>query len=141
MKITLQLVASTVGGILFMGVLLFWPAGTFDYWQAWVFIAVFIVGTIVPTVFLAVRYPDALQRRMTSGPWAETRLAQKFITVGILLMVVAAGSVSSGARRADLDHQFWNPLRICRNQRAAPAGACRRRNDEGGRRTVRRHRL
>ena len=44
-----------------MGVLLFWPARTFDYWQAWVFIAVFIVGTMVPSVYLAVKYPDALQ--------------------------------------------------------------------------------
>ncbi|MBO0865300.1 MAG: isoprenylcysteine carboxylmethyltransferase family protein [Mycobacterium sp.] len=105
MKITLQLVASTIGGILFMGVLLFWPAGTFDYWQAWVFIAVFIVGTMVPTVYLAVRYPDALQRRMTSGPWAETRLAQKLITVGIVLMVVAVGAVSA------LDHRFdWSTV-------------------------------
>lgn len=92
MRVALQLLASTIGGIVFMGVLLFLPAGTFDYWQAWVFIAVFIVGTTVPTVYLAAKYPDALQRRMTSGPWNETRWAQKLITVGLLLSVVAAGS-------------------------------------------------
>nr|WP_148685027.1 isoprenylcysteine carboxylmethyltransferase family protein [Mycolicibacterium tusciae] len=86
-----------------MGVLLFVPAGTFDYWQAWVFIAVFIVGTMVPTVYLAVKYPDALQRRMTSGPWAETRTVQRLITVGIVLSVVAVGVVSA------LDHRFgWS---------------------------------
>ena len=105
MKITLRLLASAVGGILFMGVLLFWPAGTFDYWQAWVFIAVFIAGTMVPTVYLAVKYPDALQRRMTSGPWAETRVAQKLITVAIVLVVVAVGVVSA------LDHRFdWSTV-------------------------------
>jgi protein-S-isoprenylcysteine O-methyltransferase Ste14 len=104
-KVVLQLVASTVGGILFMGVLLFWPAGTFDYWQAWVFIAVFIVGTMVPAVYLAVKYPDALQRRMTSGPWAETRLTQKLITVGIILAVVAVGVVCA------LDYRFgWSTV-------------------------------
>jgi protein-S-isoprenylcysteine O-methyltransferase Ste14 len=105
MKIVLQLLASTVGGILFMGVLLFWPAGTFDYWQAWVFIAVFIVFTMVPTVYLAVKYPDALQRRMTSGPWNESRVAQKLITVGIVLTVVAVGVVSA------LDFRFgWSAV-------------------------------
>jgi protein-S-isoprenylcysteine O-methyltransferase Ste14 len=104
-KVTVQLLASTIGGILFMGVLLFWPAGTFDYWQAWFFIAVFIVGTMAPTVYLAVKYPDALQRRMTSGPWAETRLAQKLITVGIILTVVAAGVISA------LDYRFgWSTI-------------------------------
>ena len=103
MKVTVQLLASTLGGILFMGVLLFVPAGTFDYWQAWVFIAVFIVGTMVPTVYLAVKYPDALQRRMTSGPWAETRLAQRLITVGLFLTVIAVGVISA------LDYRFgWS---------------------------------
>ena len=105
MKIALQLLASTIGGIVFMGVLLFWPAGTFDYWQAWVFIAVFIVGTMAPTVYLAIKYPDALRRRMTSGPWNETRLAQKLIMVGVLLSVVAMGVVSA------LDHRFgWSTV-------------------------------
>lgn len=105
MKIALQLLASAVFGVLFMGVVLFWPAGTFDYWQAWVFIAVFIVGTMVPSVYLAVKYPDALRRRMTSGPFAETRLVQKLVTVGIVVMVVAVGVVSA------LDHRFgWSTV-------------------------------
>lgn len=105
MKVAMQLLASTVGGILFMGVLLFVPAGTFDYWQAWVFIAVFIVGTMLPTLYLAVRYPDALQRRMKSGPWSETRLAQRLITIGLLLTVVSLGVVSA------LDHRFgWSTV-------------------------------
>lgn len=105
MKVVIQLLASAVGGILFMGALLFPPAGTFDYWQAWVFIAVFILGTMLPTVYLAVKLPDALQRRMTSGPWAETRLAQRLIYVGLLLTVVAAGAVSA------LDHRFgWSTV-------------------------------
>lgn len=105
MKIALQLLASAVFGVLFMGVVLFWPARTFDYWQAWVFIAVFIVGTMVPSVYLAVKYPDALRRRMTSGPFAETRLVQKLVTVGIVVMVVAVGVVSA------LDHRFgWSTV-------------------------------
>ncbi|KUH86396.1 MULTISPECIES: isoprenylcysteine carboxylmethyltransferase family protein [unclassified Mycobacterium] len=105
MKVALQLLASTLGAILFMGVVLFLPAGTFDYWQAWVFIAVFLVGTMVPTVYLAVKYPEALQRRMTSGPWAETRPAQKLITVGIIVSVVAVGVLSA------LDYRFgWSTV-------------------------------
>jgi protein-S-isoprenylcysteine O-methyltransferase Ste14 len=104
-KIVLQLLASTIGGILFMGVLLFLPAGTFDYWQAWVFIAVFIVGTMLPTVYLAVKLPDALQRRMKSGPWSETRLAQRLIMIGLILTVIAVGVVSA------LDHRFgWSTV-------------------------------
>lgn len=105
MKVALQTVASSLGGLVLFGLLVFWPAGTFDYWQAWVFIAVFIVGTMVPSMYLAVKYPDALRRRMTSGPFAETRLVQKLVTVGIVVMVVAVGVVSA------LDHRFgWSTV-------------------------------
>ena len=105
MKTTLQMLAYTVFSIIFFGLLLFWPAGTFDYWQAWVFIAVFVVSAMVLTVYLAVKYPDALRRRTHSGPWAETRVVQKLVYVGIYLAVVAAGVISA------LDHRFgWSTV-------------------------------
>ena len=105
MKIAIQLLASTIFSIVFFGLLLFWPAGTFDYWQAWVFIVVFVVATMVPTTYLAVKYPDALRRRMTSGPFAESRLVQKLVMVGILLTVVGVGVISA------LDHRFdWSTV-------------------------------
>jgi protein-S-isoprenylcysteine O-methyltransferase Ste14 len=104
-KIAWQLVASTVGSALFFGVLLFWPAGTFDYWQAWIFIAVFVVATMGPTVHLAVNYPEAFQRRLHSGPLAETRLVQQLVNVGIIFSVVAVAVVSA------VDHRFgWSSV-------------------------------
>jgi protein-S-isoprenylcysteine O-methyltransferase Ste14 len=105
MKTTFQMLAYTVFSIAFFGLLLFWPAGTFDYWQAWVFIAVFVVSAMVPTIYLAVKYPDALQRRTRSGPLAETRMFQKIINIGIILTTVAAGVVSA------LDHRLgWSSV-------------------------------
>ena len=105
MKVTLQLLGSTVFSIVFFGLLLFWPAGTFDYWEGWVFIAVFIVGTMVPTVYLALAYPEAFQRRLRPGPFAETRMVQKLVYVGIMVSVVAVGVVSA------LDHRFgWSTV-------------------------------
>ena len=107
MKTTFQMLAYTVFSILFFGLMLFWPAGTFTYWQAWVFIAVFVVATMVPTIYLAVKYPDALRRRTRSGPFAETRVVQKLINIGIIIAVVAAGVVGG------LDHRFgWSAVPI-----------------------------
>lgn len=85
MKVALQASASALFGLLFFGAALFLPAGTFAYWQGWVFIAVFAVCTLVPTVYLAARMPAALQRRLKAGPTAETRPAQRII-------IVAAGA-------------------------------------------------
>ena len=105
MKTTLLMLWYTVFSIVFFGLLLFWPAGTFDYWQAWVFIAVFEVGTMIPTIYLAVKVPDAFRRRTRTGPLAESRMVQKFIIVGIILTTVAAGVLSA------LDHRFgWSTV-------------------------------
>jgi protein-S-isoprenylcysteine O-methyltransferase Ste14 len=100
MKIAVQTLASGLFGVAFFVVLLFWPAGTLNYWQAWVFIAVFIVATLVPSVYLAMKDPAALQRRMKAGPIAETRTIQKLVITGTIVAVVAVLVVSA------LDHRF-----------------------------------
>jgi protein-S-isoprenylcysteine O-methyltransferase Ste14 len=107
MKLLLQAVAASLFGIVFFGVLLFWPAGTFNYWQAWVFIAIFVVMSTGPTVYWGLRKPEVLRRRMKSGPIAETRPAQKVATVGIVATVIAVCVVSA------LDHRFgWSQVPI-----------------------------
>ena len=68
MKLLIQAVAANLVGLVFFGVFLFWPAGTFDYWQAWVFIAVFAAVSFCPSVYWALRKPDVLRRRMRAGP-------------------------------------------------------------------------
>ena len=79
------MLAYAVFSIVFFGLALFWPAGTFDYWQAWVFIAVFVVGAMVPTIYVAVEVSRcAADGACASGPFAETRTVQKLINVGII---------------------------------------------------------
>lgn len=97
--------ASSVLGIAFFAVLLFWPAGTLNYWQAWVFIAIFIAATIIPSIYLAVNDPAALRRRMKAGPTAETRPVQRVAVVGTIVSVVAELVISA------LDHRFgWSQV-------------------------------
>lgn len=101
----MKLIVQTVLGLAFFIAVLFWPAGTFDYWQAWVFLAVFIATTILPSIYLAVRHPDALTRRLKAGPTAETRPAQRIIMTLTVALVVATFVLSS------LDHRFgWSQV-------------------------------
>jgi protein-S-isoprenylcysteine O-methyltransferase Ste14 len=98
-------VASSVFGLALLGLVLFYPAGTFHYWQAWVFIAAFMAVTTVPTIYLGRTDPAALQRRMRAGPRAETRTVQKFIIVGAFAALVAMMVLSA------LDHRFgWSSV-------------------------------
>jgi protein-S-isoprenylcysteine O-methyltransferase Ste14 len=95
MKLALQTLASAVGGVIFFAVLLCVPAGTVRYWQAWVFIAVFMVTTIGPSLYLAIKHPDALARRMNGGPGKETRPVQKLVMWGILASITATAVLSA----------------------------------------------
>ena len=54
-------------GLLAFGLMLFLPAGTFHYWQGWLFLAVFALATWTFTVYLIRTNPAALERRMHAG--------------------------------------------------------------------------
>lgn len=90
--------------------MLFWPAGTFDYWQGWAFLAVFVGLTIPYTVYLAVKSPATLERRTRAGALAEERTIQKVAVLGLQLSVLVMIAVSA------FDHRFaWSsvPAWVC----------------------------
>lgn len=92
------------------GLMVFVPAGTVNYWQAWVFLAVVAISVQIPPIYLMRTNPAALQRRMRGGPAAEGRTAQKVVIAGLYLSLAAMVVVSA------LDHRFgWSPvpLAIC----------------------------
>ena len=78
-----------------MALLLFVPAGTVYYWQAWVYLVLFFGVSVFTTLSLMRHDPALLERRMRAGPTAEKRPAQKLIMLGtsvgfIALLIVPA---------------------------------------------------
>lgn len=95
--------ANTVFAIVVLGALLFLPAWTFDYWQAWVFLAVFVLSTGIPSAYLARKDPPAIERRKQAG--RESRPVQR-IAVAVLFSCLPAMLVFSA-----FDHRFgWSPV-------------------------------
>src|SRR5204863_433415 len=66
-----QAIVQGLFGTIFFIVLIFWPAGTFDYWQGWLFLATFAASTVAFTVYLALYDRPLLERRMKAGPQYE----------------------------------------------------------------------
>jgi protein-S-isoprenylcysteine O-methyltransferase Ste14 len=93
-----------------LGLTLFLVAGTFNYWQGWVLLVVAALSTSIPTGYLLLTNPVALERRRHAGPAAEPRMAQKALITGWYLSLAATFLVSV------LDHRFgWSsvPTAIC----------------------------
>jgi protein-S-isoprenylcysteine O-methyltransferase Ste14 len=65
--------------IIIMGLLLFIPAGTLNFWQAWVYLFIFGTSSLLITLFLMNKDVELLKRRLNAGPEAEKESSQKII--------------------------------------------------------------
>jgi protein-S-isoprenylcysteine O-methyltransferase Ste14 len=84
---------------LLLAAFVFLPAGTVDYWEGWLFSAVFVACSLALTVYLAVKNPQLLESRMHVGPRAETERSQKTIMIGALLTFAAIPILSATDHR------------------------------------------
>ena len=75
--------------------LLLAPAGSLNYWQAWVYGFVFAATTTAIGIYFLKRDPRVVERRMRVGPAAEREPAQKIIMTlmlaGFVLLLVVPG--------------------------------------------------
>jgi protein-S-isoprenylcysteine O-methyltransferase Ste14 len=86
-----------------MGLLLFVGAGTVRYWQAWLFLVVFLGASFLTTLWIARHDSALLQRRLAGGPTAEKESQQR-----IIMLFVSLGFVGLLVVPA-LDHRFgWS---------------------------------
>jgi hypothetical protein len=100
-----QAIVQGVLGTLFFVVLIFWPAGTFDYWQGWLFLGIFAASTVGFTVYLAIYDRPLLERRLKAGPQHEREWSQKII-VSLVLLAFFAYIVLPA-----LDYRYaWSPV-------------------------------
>ena len=88
-----------------MALLLFLSTWTLNYWQAWVFLAVFGGAALAVTLYLKRTDPKLLERRVHAGPIAEKEWTQKII------QTVASFGFATILVVSALDHRFgWSPV-------------------------------
>jgi len=104
-KLYIRAIRSTFLGAIVMAALIFLPAGTLNYWQGWVFFALFFVASSAIGIYLALYNPVLLERRMNVGPTAEKETSQKIITLFAFLGFIALLVFPA------LDYRFkWSPV-------------------------------
>lgn len=104
-KLLTQAFAAFLVGAPLFGVLLFLPAGTFNYWQAWVFIAVFMVTISVFGRYFSIKDPELMEQGKKAGPGAEQSTLQK------IMATIAFTSLFAVFVVCGLDHRFgWSHM-------------------------------
>jgi protein-S-isoprenylcysteine O-methyltransferase Ste14 len=89
-------------GLIFISAILFIPAGSIEYWNAWLFIGILFIPILFVGIYLIIRDPELLDKRLNSQ---EKENKQKkmvlFTTITFL-----AGFILSG-----LDYRFgWSSV-------------------------------
>ena len=76
-----NLIAKSIAGLLFLilclALALFLSAGSLRFWQAWLFLAVWLACTSFVTAYLIKYDQKLLASRVQAGPTAETQKAQQ----------------------------------------------------------------
>ena len=78
-KLFIQAITKFTFGFIIIALLLFIPAGTLNYWNAWIFICILFVPMFIVGIILMIKSPDLLRKRLNSK--------EKESEQGILLMV------------------------------------------------------
>ena len=109
-SLILPTLTSFIFGVIALGVVLFLPAWTLKYWQAWVFILVFMTLVNLTGLYFSIKDPALMARRKQAGPAAEQSTGQKIMITVAYLSLLGVGVFSA------LDFHFgWSlmPAFVC----------------------------
>ena len=92
-----QAIVKFLGGLLIVGLLLFLPAGTFAWRQAWLLIAILFIPMFLAGLIMMKRSPELLRKRLD----AKEREAEQKTVIALSGLMFLAAFVVSG-----LNHRF-----------------------------------
>ena len=85
-KLFLQAIIKYVLGVLIVGVLLFIPANSFDYWNGWLFMGLLFIPMFIAGIILMIKNPELLRKRLNAK---EQENEQKWVLLFSGLMFIA----------------------------------------------------
>ena len=87
----IQAMTKFLGGLVLVGLLLFLPAGSLHYWQAWLLIGILFVPMLMAGLVMMGRNPDLLRKRLDAR---EKESEQKTVVALSGLLFIASFAVA-----------------------------------------------
>ena len=91
-KLAIQALIKYIVGLFFVMLFLFLPAGSFSYWNGWLFIALLFIPMFFLGIALLLKAPELLEKRLRSK---EKEGEQKQVIGGSLIMFLAGFILSA----------------------------------------------
>ena len=101
-KLFIQALTKFLLGVVIIGALIFIPAGTFEYWNGWLFMGLLFIPMFIAGIVLMVKNPELLQKRLNAKE-KETEQKTVILLSGLMFL--------SGFILAGLNYRFdWLEL-------------------------------
>lgn len=101
-KLFLQAIVKFFSGFLLVGLLVFLPAGTFSFFQGWLFMGILFVPMFIAGIVMMAKNPKLLESRLN----AKEKQADQSLVVKLSGLMFLVGFIVAG-----LDFRFgWFPL-------------------------------
>ena len=102
MKLFIKAITRFIAGVILVGALLFIPAGTFNYWNAWLFIGLLFIPMFIAGIILMFKNPMLLKSRLDVNE-KENEQKQVIIYSGLMFL--------TGFIIAGLNYRYsWNNI-------------------------------
>lgn len=89
-------------GLIFVGILVFVPAGTIDFWNGWLFMGVLFVPMFFAGIVMMIKNPELLKKRLN----AKEKQSEQNMVIKLSGLMFLAGFIAAG-----LNYRFqWNML-------------------------------
>lgn len=91
-KLFCQAILKFSFGVLVIGLLLFWPAGTFAYWNGWLFMGILFVPMFFAGLVMMFKNPELLRKRLN----AKEQQSEQKVVIGLSGLMFLCGFVVAG---------------------------------------------
>ena len=86
LKLFIQAILKFVLGTLLVGLLVFLPAGSFEYWNGWLFLGILFIPMFIAGIIMMIKNPELLRKRLNAK---EKENTQKVVVLSSALMFIA----------------------------------------------------
>ena len=92
MKLLFQAIFKFILGVLMIGLLLFLPAGTFNYWNAWLLMGLLFIPMFIAGIIMMIKNPKLLASRLD----AKEKQKEQGILIKLSGLMFIGGFIVAG---------------------------------------------
>ena len=92
MKLFFEAIFKFILGVVMIALLLFWPAGTFGFWNAWLLMGLLFIPMFIAGIILMVKNPDLLRKRLD----AKEKEGEQKKVIGMSAIIFILGFLLAG---------------------------------------------